>query len=77
MLLDFDGKTFLLKLQLHEERCRRSAVGRGLLPGPNFRLRALSHLCRGWCLLSSVKPSVGLQSPELSHKVEEVDVEKP
>lgn len=67
MLLNFDGKTFLLKLQLHEELCRRSVVGKGLLPGPNFWLRAVSHLCLSLCLLSSVKLSVGLQSPGLSH----------
>lgn len=77
MLLNFDGKTFLLKLQLHEELCRWSVVGRGLLLEPNFWLRAVSHLCISWHLLSSVKLSVGLQSPGLSCKVEEVDVEKP
>lgn len=41
MLLNFDGKTFLLKLQLHEELSGRSVDGRGILPGPNFWLRAM------------------------------------
>lgn len=60
MLLNFDGKVFLLKLQLHGELCeRRSVDGRGIFPMPNFWPGTVSFLSINWHLLPLVKLPTG------------------